>query len=183
VRNQRRGYTLYELVLVVAVLMVAALLVAPTLQTLAGATPINAAADTVKARMAQARARAMAENRPYRFDVMDNTGTMRIAPDSDEFWDGGSGSTMASTDSSSSQPPLVLEDKLPKEIRFCGAQSLGSDGQPQASGSSGGWVCPVVFLPNGTTRQDAEIAFMEAGGKPLVIRVTSSTGAITTLPR
>jgi len=181
---------LFELVLVLAVLMVVAAVVAPTLQSLWGATPINAAADTIKARMAQARARAIAENRPYRFDVMENTGTMRIAPDSAEFWDNGAGSDpmMVSADNGSGPPPLIVEDKLPKEIRFCSSQSLGSDGQPptdngNTNGGSGTWVCPVVFLPNGTTRQDAEIAFTEVGGKPLVLRVQSATGAITTVPR
>jgi len=181
VASKRRGFTLFEMMLAAAVLLVAAAAVTPSLSSLWGNTPINAAADSVKARMAEARSRAIAENRPYRFDVMDNSGTMRVAPDSPEFWDGtaGDGSTMTSTDSNSGPAPLVVEDTLPREIRFAGSHTLGTDGQPEASGS-GTWVCPVVFLPNGTTRQDAEIAFTESGGTQLVLKVQSTTGSITT---
>lgn len=186
-QTKRRGFTLFELVLVVAILLITGATVMPMMQTLWGATPINAAADTIKARMAQARARAMAENRPYRFDAMDNSGTMRVAPDSAEFWDNGAsdGSTVPPTDNNSGPAPLVVDDQLPKDIRFCGSQSAGTtDAQPQAGNSgSGNWVCPVVFLPDGTTRQDAEIAFTDGNGKPLVLRVQAATGAITTAPR
>jgi len=172
------------MVVVLAILLIAGAAVMPTLQSLWGATPINAAADTVKARMAHARARAIAENRPYRFDVMDNTGTMRVAPDSAEFWDGvgdeDSDSTMVSTTDGTGPAPLVMRDRLPNEIRFCGSQTLGTNGQAQQSAGGGSWVCPVVFLPDGTTRQDAEIAFTEAGHRPFVLRVQAATGAITT---
>jgi Tfp pilus assembly protein FimT len=182
VRTERRGFTLFELTLATALLVIAGAMVMPSVSSLWGNTPINAAADSVKARMAEARARAIRDNRPYRFDVQDNSGTMRVAPDSPEFWDGSGGdpSMMTSTDSSA-PPPLVVEDTLPREIRFSGSQTFGPDGQPQASGG-GNWVCPVVFLPNGTTRQDAQIAFTEAGGRQLVLKVQSTTGAVTVSP-
>src|SRR5438094_6737810 len=88
VRNKRRGVTIFEMVVVLAILIVAAAVATPTLRSLSGGTPLNAAADTVKARWAEARSRAVAEGRPYRFAIMENTGKFRVAPDSPEFWDG-----------------------------------------------------------------------------------------------
>jgi prepilin-type N-terminal cleavage/methylation domain-containing protein len=178
VRTVRRGFTLFELVLVSAVLLIAMAAAIPSISSLWGSTPINAAADTVKARMAEARARAMADGRPYRFDCMANTGTLRIAPDSPDFWDDGSGDNSTNQAGASSAPPLVVEDNLPKDIRFCSPGAAGSGGEAQ-NGGSGGWICPIVFLPNGTTRQDAEIAFSDGHSRPLVVKVRSATGSVT----
>jgi prepilin-type N-terminal cleavage/methylation domain-containing protein len=186
VRNHRDGFTLFESIVVLAVMVVAASIAMWSLRTVSGATPLNAAADTVKARWAEARGRAVAEGRPYRFAVMHGTGKFRVAPDSDEFWDGSTSG--ASSQGDGSQPPLVVEGTLPQNMKFVGAESAdggsqGQSGQGQAgqgqSGSSGGWDCPIVFLPDGTTQQDAEIAFGAQGGKPLVLKVQSATGAAT----
>jgi prepilin-type N-terminal cleavage/methylation domain-containing protein len=179
VQKSRRGVTLFESLVVLAVLVVAAAVVTPTLSSLSGRTPLSAAADAVKARWADARARAVAEGRPYRFAVMENTGKFRVAPDSPEYWgDGGAAPAVASD---STQPPLVVDDVLPQDIRFCGAASGQGDGQTGSDGG-GNWSCPIVFLPDGTTQQDAQIAFGGQGCAPLVLRIRAITGAYSTSP-
>jgi len=172
--------SLFESLVVLAILVIAAAVVTPTLSSMLGNTPLNAAADKVKARWADARGRAVAEGRPYRFAVKENSGKFRIAPDSPEFWEGAAGSTA---------PPGAIDDKLPQNIRFCGAQSTDpgqangqQGGQGTQGGGSGGWSCPIVFLPDGNTQQDAEIAFGGQGTKTLTLRVRASTGAVTTSP-
>ncbi|MCI0463877.1 MAG: prepilin-type N-terminal cleavage/methylation domain-containing protein [Gemmataceae bacterium] len=174
-RKHRRGYTLFETILVVVILAVAAAVVAPSVRSMYGDAPLTASADMVKARWADARARAMAESRPYRFAIMDTTGRFRIAPDGPEFWEGGQGGMQASTNGT--RPPLVLEDVLPQDVRFCTLQT--ATGQAQENTGSE-WVCPIVFMPDGTARADAEIAFAESGGRPLILRLQSATGAVTT---
>jgi type II secretory pathway pseudopilin PulG len=183
VRKSRRGASLFESLVVLALLLIAAAVVTPTLTSLSGRTPLNAAADTVKARWADARARAVAEGRPYRFAVVEGTGKYRIAPDSPEFW--GDGGSAPVNPNDGSPPPLVVEGALDPGIRFSSADAAaqGHNGQPGASsggGGSGGWSCPVVFLPDGTTQQDVQIAFGGAGDRPLVLRITAATGAYST---
>jgi Tfp pilus assembly protein FimT len=185
VRNHRAGASLIESIAVLAVMVIAAFIAMPTLRSLSGSSPLNAAADTVKARWAEARGRAVSEGRAYRFAVMHGTGKFRVAPDSDEFWDG---SNTGASSQGNGSPPLVIEDTLPQNMKFVSADSAdgasqGQSGQGQAgqgqTGSSGGWDCPIVFLPDGTTQQDAQIAFGAQGGKPLVLKVQSATGAAT----
>ncbi len=185
-RNIRRGATLIEMVVVTAVLVIAAAIAAPTLQSMSGSTPLSAAADTVKAAWAKARARAIADGQPYRFAVKANSGQFLVAPDSSEVWNGGAqGAAPAQT---GAMPPLVIRDTLPGGMIFLsGSGSSNASNTPGASpppaqpaGGSGGWTCDIVFMPDGTTQQDAEIAFGSQGGRPLVLQVRSATGAATT---
>jgi Tfp pilus assembly protein FimT len=163
------------MIVVLAILIVAAAIAAPNLGLLSGGSTLNAAADTVKARWAEARARAVADGRPYRFAVMENTGKFRVAPDSPEFWDG---TTSDASGSDGTRPPLVVEDKLPQQMRFLG--SAGGSGASQ--GQSNDWTCPIVFMPDGNAQQDAQIVFGGSGGKPLVLRIKAATGVTTTSP-
>lgn len=171
-RNTRRGFTLFEMVLTVAVIAILAAFVVPSLSSMYGDTPLVAAADKVKSAWAEAKARASAENRPYRFAVVLNTGKFRVAPDSPEFWDG--------TTPPADQPALILDDTLPKDIRFSDGGASTEGGQQAASGS-GDWAVPVVFLTDGTAREDAIVAFTEPGStRPLILRLRASTGSVTT---
>jgi Tfp pilus assembly protein FimT len=163
------------MIVVLAILVVAAAIAVPNLGMLSGGgTTLNAAADTVKARWAEARARAVAEGRPYRFAIMENTGKFRVAPDSPEFWDGATASTPPADDGA--RPPLVIEDKLPAEMRFLSSP----DAQGGAQGQSSDWTCPIVFMPDGCAQQDGQICFGNAGGKPLVLKIKAATGVATT---
>jgi len=176
VHNRRRGVTLFESIVVLAILVIAAAVVTPSLSTLSGNTPVNAAADTVRARMADASRRARDDGRPYKFAVKDGTGEFQIAPDSPEFWDGAVEGASPPSTGDGSQPPLVIKETLPQEIRFVTPGDAGQSG----GGGAGGWSCLIVFQPDGTTLQDAEIAFGGQGSRPLVLRVRAATGAVTT---
>src|SRR6516225_4148084 len=77
----RRGYTLLELMLVMAVmLMVGAMTVPMLYDSLYGDIKVTAAADKVRARWADCRWQAIEQGRPYRFAVIPNTGKFRIEP-------------------------------------------------------------------------------------------------------
>src|SRR5262245_17091932 len=86
--RRRGGYTLFELVLVLALLVVAAALAFPLIEPMMAENDITAARDMVRARWAEMRGRAMAEGRAYRFAVTENTGKFRVAPDDDAYWSG-----------------------------------------------------------------------------------------------
>ena len=159
--NHRPGYTLLEVILVVALLGIIAAVATPLLENMYGGSKLNAAADMVKARLADARGKAKEEGRPYRFAVMHNSGSCRVEPDIDDL-----------NGPSSGDKSTCIEDKLPAEIKFAVKEG--------GSGDSGEFATVVVFLPDGTAREDAEVSFGGQGNRSLVLRVRASTGAVTT---
>src|ERR1700756_3400429 len=89
VLQPRRAYTLFELLLVLALLVLLAAIAYPTLDGVLATFRMTEAADMVRANWADARAYAMNEGRSYRFAVISGKGNFRVAPDSPEFWGGG----------------------------------------------------------------------------------------------
>src|SRR5262249_49163156 len=116
-KKTRSAYTLLELVLVCAITAILATMAYPLLSGmlygkdgLSGKPGQQAALDKVRSRLAEARARAMNEGRPYRVAIVPNKGNIRVAPDSDEFWGGGGGDSKKGT---------VLAGALPSGSHFC----------------------------------------------------------------
>jgi len=183
VHQARPGYTLFEIILVLALIVVLTTLVYPSLDAMYGQYRLTQAADMVRAAWATARAHAMDEGRPYRFAVVPNKGNFRVAPDSSDFWGGQSSDSSGSPDSSGISP--VSEDALPKGVRFATADAVQS-GNMDTSGDSflttgtvdpGTWSSTAVFLPDGTARDDVEITFYARNGRPVVLRLRALTGA------
>ncbi len=182
------AYTLFELILVMAILVIVAALAYPSLDSMYGGYKVKAAADQVRAGWADARAHAMEEGRPYRFSVVPNRGNYRAAPDSGDFWSG-SGELPAATDPNN--PPLILEQALPKGVRFT-MDRAGGPGDANGDSVTGAgsidptsWVPVVVFLPDGTARapgsddQEIKIVFNAQGARPIEMRLRTLTGVIT----
>ncbi len=84
--EQRFGFTLVELLLVVAIMMLAAAAVATNIDTLLPSTRIEASARILAADIASARASAVAQGLPYRIDYDIDESRYRIAT---PFKDGG----------------------------------------------------------------------------------------------
>src|SRR5262245_40719595 len=87
-RSRRSGYTLFEVVLVAAVVLILAALAYPSLRGMYGGYRVTAGVDSVRAAWAQARGRAIEEGRPYRFAVEPNGTHFRVAPDHSDYWSG-----------------------------------------------------------------------------------------------
>lgn len=165
----RPGYTLIELVLVLALLVILAAVTAPKLDSLYGTFRVTAAADSVRAAWAQARAHAVNEGCPYRFAIQ--TGRYRLAPDAPGYW-ADAGPNSLST--SSSEPPLVQEVDLPQ-----GVELMAGSGA-EVGGDAAGWTTVATFLPDGTARPDVELSLRAPGARPLVMRLRGLTGAVST---
>src|SRR6516165_5511545 len=99
----RRAFTLFELLLVLALLVILAGLALPSIDAMYADSRVTAAADQVRASWASARAHAIREGRPYRFAIAVNGNGFRVAPDSSEFWGGGDAPAAAG----GGEPPLV----------------------------------------------------------------------------
>jgi prepilin-type N-terminal cleavage/methylation domain-containing protein len=184
----RSGFTLFELILVLALLVILGALAYPSLDEMYGDNRLTAAADMVRAAWASARSHALDEGQAYRFAILPGEGNFRVAPDTSQFWGGNSSDNAntqnsASTDSDSS---FVFEDTLPKGVRFALPDSLQSGSGPDGNSSvpigsvdSGSWHNLATFLPDGTAMQDVEIAFQRSGSRPVILKLKGVTGIIT----
>jgi prepilin-type N-terminal cleavage/methylation domain-containing protein len=170
----RRGFTLLEVTLVLAVIVLLVAMAYPSIEAMYGDVKVTAAADQIRGRWADARTKAIEEGRPYRFSTQPD-GKFRIAPDVADFWGGGGGTPSdSSTANDSDSPPLVIEDSLPKGITFADESNSNND-----SSDSGPWQTVLKFLPDGTASDDKTITLQVEGCRPVQLKVRALTGAVT----
>jgi prepilin-type N-terminal cleavage/methylation domain-containing protein len=177
---KRRGYTLFEMVIVLALIVLLAGLAVPPIESMYADYKLESAADQVRASWATLRARAIQEGRPYRFAVIPGTPEFRAAPDSGDYWSGGDSAPMANGDTQ----PLVVEDSLPRDIPFVNGDSsdvsaAGAAGDA-APADSGSWTTVAVFLPDGTAQDDAQVILTLRGAGVISLRLRALTGGVTT---
>ena len=171
-RTARQGFTLFELVVVLALLIILAATLAPSMSGLYGNSRQKAAADTVRARLADARAKAIETGTPYVVYLSQDGGKVRVAPEGAEY------ASMPPDD-----PPAyhskVTEDTFEGEATAAVVNPDGS--RPDGSG---GWVPVATFLPEGPCREAANvtIAVRERDFVPIRIQVRGVTGNTRVLP-
>ena len=175
----RRGFTLFEMIIVLALMVIVAGLSIPSIQSMYSDSQMQAAVDQVRGAWAGMRSHAISEGQQYRFSVAANASDFRAAPDRPEYW---GGDPPAPTDPNN--PPLVIQGTLPKGIRFTTADAgdAGSGDASAASASGGSWSTVAVFLPDGTAQQDVEITFRlpDSGATPISLQLRALTGGVTT---
>ncbi|HVS36002.1 MAG TPA: prepilin-type N-terminal cleavage/methylation domain-containing protein [Gemmataceae bacterium] len=174
----RRAYTLFEMLVVVALIAILAGMAIPSIEGMYADSRLQAAADQIVGQWSAMRARAITEGRPYRFSVRSGSGDFRVAPD-------GSDAAPASDNGDG----LVTEDSLPNGINFdtvnaSASNSFGSVGMSDdASGGeadSGSWTSVAVFLPDGTAQDDVGITIRTPQSGPISIKLRALTGGIST---
>jgi prepilin-type N-terminal cleavage/methylation domain-containing protein len=185
---KRSGYTLFELMLVMAIMLIVAALATPIIfESMYGGTKVTTAADVVRARWNDCQAHAVDEGQPYRFAVIPNTGKFKIEPWPQAYADqaaavqggsgqgGGSGMPSDPGAGSSDRPKgITIEDKLPQGVRF-GTKDAPVD--PHGDEASGGdYVTVAVFMPDGVALDDVEITFGGAGVATVTIRLEAASG-------
>ncbi|MCI0680650.1 MAG: prepilin-type N-terminal cleavage/methylation domain-containing protein [Gemmataceae bacterium] len=173
---RRHGYTLLELVLVLAVIVIVATLSMPAIDALLASNKVSAARDMVRTQWAEMRARALEEGRPYRFAVTENTGKFRVAPDDDAYWGGAS-----HQDQDPEDTPLIIEGELPEGVLFTTSEAAFA-GTELAPAPGPEWGLTIaVYLADGIARDDAEVYFGKAGQRALGLRLRGLTGAVTAI--
>lgn len=161
----RAGYTLFELVLVMAVIVALAGLTVPLIEPMLAPNRIQAASDLVRTEWAEMRARAMSEGRAYRFSVQENTGKYKIEPEEPPGQD-------------DNEPVLQVQGELPEQVVFVKSEMalVGANAAPQGSGQ---WDTVAVFLPEGNARDDALLYFGLPGMRASGVRLRALTGAVS----
>ncbi len=181
----RRGYTLLEMILVLAIVVILLSVAYPSLTAMQRSYRLEGAADAAKGGMASARAQAIEEGRPYRFAIVPGKGNFRVAPDSAAYWSGGQPPPPQGT-----APPLVLEGHL--EGAWFGEAGQYNEGDATAlePGEVGPdqWKTVAVFLPDGTARApdgtddslpEVVIPVATEGTRPLVVVLRLLTGTVS----
>ena len=177
--GNRQGFTLFELVLVLAIVVIVGAIAYPSYQSLNGGFRVTAGADTVRAAWAQARARAIEDGVPYQFSIQPDSGRFRVGPDQGIFGAAGPG-----PGDDPGRPPLIREESVDgvsfRNPRAVAADNANGDPGPGNAGADG-WVHVVTFMPDGTAREkEVELSLKTAGAHPLVLKLRGLTGVVTT---
>lgn len=176
---RRNGYTLLELILVIAIIVLFAGVSIPSINGMYSHYRLLASSDAVRAGWVRARSHAIDEGQRYRFAVVPGKGNFRIAPDSPEYW-GGSLPTF-----DPNNPPLVLEDILPTPVTFAIEGSGGSRDDSDSAGSTsipvgqvnpGDWVGRAYFEVDGSAQDDVTITFESKGAGRVILSLRALTG-------
>jgi hypothetical protein len=172
------GFTLFELVLTMAILIIAGALAAPWMfNNLYTETKVKAGADMVRASFADCRASAIDEGRPYRLGVVVNGRKFKVEPYNGPLQN--AGTAFLSSDTSSNVTGRVIEDMLPDGVRFgTKDQPVNTDG-PEVDNAE--YVTIAVFMPDGSAQSDAEIMLGAKGSSTMIIHLRAFTGSVTSI--
>jgi type II secretory pathway pseudopilin PulG len=182
----RPAFTMFELVLVLAIIVVLGAMFYPSIDNMYSSSKVEASADQVRAAWATARAHAMEEGRSYRFAVKHGASDFRVAPDSNKYWT----SSGTPDEEDPRNPAYIKEDKLSNPIVFNMVELPDPNQAKQLdptvvnvdalNRAEGNWSTVAVFLPDGTAENDASIGLTSGGGKPTYVRLRALTGVVTT---
>jgi prepilin-type N-terminal cleavage/methylation domain-containing protein len=175
--SKRSGFTLLEMILVLALIVLLSVIMFPSLEAWYIDAKVKAAGDHLVSCFSQARAQAIEDGRVYRFAVQPGSSQYRLAPDTPDFWGGDNGGMNAPVVDENVSPPLVIEDQLPSNITF--NLGPGATSTAASTADSGGWVTILLFSPKGSCSDDRTIRLDLEGARGVEISVRALTGTVT----
>jgi Tfp pilus assembly protein FimT len=170
--QRRAGYTLLELIVVLAVVILLGAIVLPTLFGTQGNTRVKAAADDCTSSISMARSHAIDEGRNYKLSVSSDGTKIRVSPDDPAALD-------ASTDPDLPKPYVsekTLEPGVTIKPIITGSESSMSD--------TDGWIRLATFQQDGTCKEayDPDFEIAEVGVTSLIVQIRALTGHTTVNP-
>jgi prepilin-type N-terminal cleavage/methylation domain-containing protein len=170
-RPRRPGFTLFELIVVMALLLLLAAIVIPSLGAFRGDTRQRAASDIIRGELAVARARAMEEGKPYRVALSSDGSRIRRAPDGPDF------EQMSAFDSPSGSAIAV-----DYPFDHVTAQVI-TEQDGMAPTENAGWVTIATVMPDGSCREETSLILITEEGRPgLHVRIRGLTGSSRVVP-
>lgn len=182
-RTSQCGFTLLELIMVVAILVLVAALSIPAVSRSFTSQRLNKAADQVRTQMNRARIQSMKTGEVHAFFYELGGETFRMAEFNEQIQniiDGGS--------SRREQVPQSNvnfgRDRLPRDVRFVG-HSVSEDARASQTMSEvsadTGQLLPILFYPDGSS-QDATLYLQNVKGDTLSVNLRGLTGAASVRP-
>jgi prepilin-type N-terminal cleavage/methylation domain-containing protein len=169
-RTIRPGYTLIEIMCVVAIVVAVTAIGTPLLQSMLVDAHISAAADMVRGRLADTRSKALDEGRSWRLGFLPGTGSFQLAPDDSQEWETVTAGLI--------RQPDLIRDELPKDIIF--GLNQGDVLSAAGAGAPGSkWETIAVYKWDGSANDDSTIYFGKGGLVPMRVNVRSLTGAVS----
>lgn len=184
--SRRGGYTLFEVLLVLALLVLLTGIVYPSFDAMYSDYRVHSAVDQIRALWATARSQAMNDGIPYRFAIVSGMGNCRIAPDTGDYWSTSESVTPPPpTENLQEAQPLVQDETLPRGVRCQvgevnpGAIEGGDSSLPHGTVDLSRWTTVGVFVPEGTTRNDIEVTLYSRNARALIVKMRALTGTVT----
>jgi len=169
-RSHRRAFTLVEIVLVVVILFIITAISIPVISSMLTDARSTAAGDMLRGRLAEARARAMEEGRPWRLAFIPGTGVVQIAPEESQEWDHVAQGDIEKVD--------LVRSQLPADIVLgCTMEEIVSN--PGAATPGNSWETIAIYLPAGDARADQTAYFGKTGFYPRRVVLRGVTGVPT----
>jgi prepilin-type N-terminal cleavage/methylation domain-containing protein len=166
---RRKGFSLVELIVVMAVILIFGAIVVPTLFGARRDTQVKAGGDIVHSYIARARAKAVEDGKAYRLALSADGKKVQIMPDVDDG--------TAAEDDETNSGPLHCEESLPEGVT---AVIITSDDDYVAQDQTG-WQRVATFLPDGTCREEGvEVRVEEKGVQSIIIKLRGITGSSST---
>jgi prepilin-type N-terminal cleavage/methylation domain-containing protein len=164
--NPRRGFTLFEVLLVMAILVAVATVAVPIFHKSFEVERLRKAADVLRTAWGKARVQAMTTGQTHVFRFQYETNQYVVA-----VWDSGEGMTEASTTTTVAERPGALPDG----IVFHAAEKL-ADVRASETDDAGGQTAPqIFFFPDGTT-STAQVLITNNKDRFLKVRLRGMTG-------
>jgi hypothetical protein len=155
------------MIVVLAVLIILGGAVVMTLEGYHSNTRQKAAADGIRARMADARALAMEEGAWFRLAISTDGRRIRLAPDGPDF-------ATLPADHPPSINSRVVEDEFPEGVTAL-VKDIAND---QAALDSNGWRTIATVGPEGICKEDgAVIEVSEKNFRPIEVRIRGVIGS------
>ena len=171
-RVRRRGFTILEILVVMAIILLLGAILLPAVAGLWGDNRTKASANMLQARLADARSYAISQGRPYQVLASSDGKQVQVAPDPAE--------PPEQIGSETPPPDYGATSTFPTPVTITPIYT-GGDSAPSSTMS--GWTRLITFLPDGTCREDAmEVHLSEPDGTPLVVKVRGLTGDVAVNP-
>ena len=174
--SRHSGYTILELVIVLAILIILGSVIVPTLANYYGNSRQVAASDLIRQRVVEGRAKAMEQGIWYRLAINQDKKRIRLAPDNQNF-----SSSSPSPDSSPAPNAQVIEDKLDGKVT---AEVSFDPNDPRSSNNSDDWLTVMTIGPEGICREqyNTTVTVKESNFQPLLIQVRGLVGSAAIVP-
>ena len=159
-----------ELLVVMALILILGAVLLSSLSGVEGDRPIKAAGDILRARIAEARAKAMDDGISYRLSLSQDGRQVSIAPDDPSKASFASSQTQADSDD-----PRSSDNVFPKGVT---ARVVTDEGMT-SSADQNGWTRIATFEPLGTCKETVvEVLLSQPGVYSILVRMRGLTGSV-----
>ncbi len=178
--RRRSGFSMLEMMLVLAIVLVVAALAVPALQGTIGNQAIVSGTDRVQAAMGQARVQAIRSGDVHALFYQRNGQWFDVAPLNDH-------GKLTSQRSNGGQSVSIhdrelSENWLPRQVRFVAGETEINARSEAASEGSNARLDAVLFYPDGTS-QDARLLLQDERGRTMAVELRGLTGMAKTIRR